>query len=405
MSFAGVATAGPSLASIAWNPASSVFASDGLAIESSYAVVFSEADLTVLNPVAQLPPPGTDEVDVGRDALLGASFAMWRLNQKTVLGLGIISPFGLATKPDDVNWSGKYVALTSKILSINAIPSVSYEIWPGVSVGAGVQIQYFELQKLKATTPLGGSNIDGDDIGAGFTAGINLTPLPSTSIGLGFRSSVHHGLEGDATIRPNAAAAQLGLESTASAPIKVEIELPEKVTLSFRQGLSPRARLLGTVDWVNWSRFDVVPVVLEGTLRLGPFIPPSNPGSKVATFEFNWQDGWLFALGGEYDWSSRLTLRAGVGYEISPIQSATTRLVQVPDSDHTWLSVGASYKLGSNSSIDFAYSHIFYEDDAPFERLPASALLQGVAPLVGTADVSADVISVSLRLLLGAPAN
>ena len=143
-----------------------------------------------------------------------------------------------------------------------------------------------------------------------------------------------------------------------------------------------------------------MPVVLKGPLRLGPLIPALEPGAKVANFEFNWQDGWLFALGGEYDWSPSLTLRTGVSYEISPVQSATSRLVQVPDSDHTWVSVGASYKLSTNSSIDFAYSHIFYEDDAPFKRFPASTLLQGVSPLLGNADVSADVISISCKIVL-----
>ena len=254
MSFAGVATGGLSLASMAWNPASSVFASYGLTVESSYAVVLPEADLTVLNPGAQLPPPGTAEVDIGRDTLLGASFAAWRLNEKTVVGLSLIAPFGLATKPDDVNWAGKYVAITSKVFSLDAIPSVSYEIWPGLSVGAGVQVQYFELQKLRAATPLGGSTIDGDDFGLGFTTGINFSPVTGTSMGLGFRSSVHHVLEGETKIRFDPTASALfGLGSTAEAPTQIEIELPEKITFSFRQGLSPRARLLGTIDWANWS--------------------------------------------------------------------------------------------------------------------------------------------------------
>ena len=401
MSFAGVATSGPSLASMGWNPATLAFAGYGLTLESSYAVVLPEVDLTVLNPGVQLPPPGTNEVDMGRDTLLGASFGTWRLNDKTVLGLSIISPFGLATKPNDVNWAGKYVALTSKVLSIDAIPSISYEILPGLSVGAGVQLQYFDLIKLRAATPLGGSMIDGDDFGVGFMAGINYSPAAGTSVGLGFRSSVHHDLEGDTTITANSTAAALGLGPTIKAPSQVDIDLPEKVTFSFRQALSPRTRLLGTIDWVNWSRFDEVPVVLEGPLGLGPLVPPLKPGATVANFVFKWEDGWLFALGGEYDWSPNLTFRAGVGYEISPIQSATSRLVQVPDTNHTWLSVGASYKLSASSSIDFAYSHIFYEDDAPFERFPASTLLPGSPPLVGTADVSIDYFSVSWRLALG----
>lgn len=401
MSFAGVAAGGPSLASIGWNPATSAFASDGLNLESSYALVLPKVDVTVLNPDVQPPPPGTDKVDMGRDTLLAAGWSTWRLNDKAVLGLSLIAPFGLATKPDDVDWAGKFVATTSKVFSINAIPSASYEILPGLSIGAGVQLQYFELVRFGAVTPLGGSTINGDDFGVGFMAGVNFSPTSSTSIGLGFRSSVHHKLEGDTKIRVDpAAGALLGLGSVTKAPTRIELDLPEKVTFSFRQGLSPKTRLLGTVDWVNWSRFDVVPAILAAPLGLGPFVPALPPGATVANLQFDWQDGWLFALGGEYDWSPDLTLRAGVAYEISPVKGATTRPVQVPDSDHTWLSLGATYKLTASSSIDFAYSHIFYEDDAPFARFPASTLSPGAPPLLGTTDTSIDMISLGFRLAL-----
>jgi long-chain fatty acid transport protein len=385
MSFAGVAAGGPSLASISWNPAAAAFAGSGLTMESSYSLVLPKDDLTVLNPGAQPPPPGAAEVDVGRDTLVGASFAAWRLNDKTVLGLSINSPFGLGTKPDDSNWAGKYVALTSKIFSLNATPAVSYEIVPGVAIGGGVQFQYFDVMQLKAATPLGTSNINGDDFGVGFMAGINFRPALGTSIGLGFRSSIDHKVEGDAGI----------IGTALKAPIEANIELPEKVTLSLRQAVSPTARLLGTVEWANWSRFGVIPIVLER-----PFDGFLPAGSAIANLDFKWRDGWLFALGGEYDWSRNLTLRAGVAYEVSPVDAATTRLVQVPDSNHTWTSIGASYKLSPNSSIDFAYSHLFYQDDAPFDRVAASVLLPPVH-MLGEADVSVDVVSIGWKMQWG----
>jgi long-chain fatty acid transport protein len=391
MSFAGVATGGPSIASISWNPATSSFAGSGLTIESSYAFVTPQAQLTVTNPEAQLPPPGTDRVDIGRDSFLAASFSTARLNDRTVLGLSITAPFGLVTKPDDMNWAGKYEALTTKIFTINATPSVSYEVAPGVALGAGIQFQYFDLLELRAATPLGGSDINGDNFAVGGMAGINITPREGTSIGLGFRSSVDHHLEGDFKLRFNPTLIQLTGVDKVSLPVRAELETPDKITLSFRQVLSTRTRLLGTVDWANWSRFGEIPIRLET-----PF-PPLNTGDSIAKVVFNWRDGWLFAVGGEYDWSPHLTLRTGVAYEISPVDGATTRLVQVPDSNHVWASVGASYRLGENISIDLAYSHGFYEDDAPFERLPAATLLQNVPPLVGEANVSADMVAVSWR--------
>ena len=71
---------------------------------------------------------------------------------------------------------------------------------------------------------------------------------------------------------------------------------------------------------------NVIPVVLQGNLD-----GLAAAGETVANFDFRWRDGWLFALGGEYDWSPDLTLRTGVAYEVSPVDGATTRLVQDPD--------------------------------------------------------------------------
>ena len=399
MSFAGVATGGPSLASIAWNPATSSSAASGLTMESSYALVLPDARLTVANPDVQLPPPGPDHVDIGQDSLLAASFGAVRLDDRTVLGLSVTAPFGLVTKPDDVNWVGKYEALTTKIFSLNATPSISYEIARGLSLGVGVQFQYFDLLELRAATPLGGSNIEGDNFGVGVMAGINFSPSKDTSIGLGFRSSIDHNLEGTFNLHYNPVVAQLlGVQKT-FVPVEADLKLPDKITFSFRQALWPRARLLGTVDWANWSQLGVIPIRLEGAF------PPLGPGDAIANIAFNWRDGWLFALGGEYDWSPHLTLRTGVGYEVSPVDGATARLVQVPDSNHVWASVGASYRVSENMSADLAYSHGFYENDAPFDRLPAATLLQNAPPLIGQANVSADIVSVSWRWHWGAQSS
>ncbi len=73
---------------------------------------------------------------------------------------------------------------------------LSYEIAPGVSLGAGVQIDYFGLKRQTAATPLGTANFKADDIGVGFVAGIDIQPARGTSIGLGFRSGIDHTAKG-----------------------------------------------------------------------------------------------------------------------------------------------------------------------------------------------------------------
>jgi long-chain fatty acid transport protein len=379
VSFAGAAAGGESLAAISWNPATASFAGSGLWAEFSSSVVLLSADVTVTNPQTQPAPVGPAETNIGRNAVIGAGYYTFRLDDKTVFGLSMTSPFGLGTKPDSTDWAGRYVGITTYIFNINATPMVSYEVMPGVSLGAGVQIDYFGLKRQTADTPQGLANFKADDIGVGWVAGITVAPTDGTSIGLGYRSTIDHTAEGHAETY-----------SVGKVPAQASITLPGMLALGVRHAMTPSLRVLGEVEWVNWSTLGVIPVIINEPL---PGIPA---GTTVANFDFQWRDGWLFALGGEYDWSRSLTLRTGFAYEISPVDGATTRLVQDPDSDRIWLSLGGSMKMDKYTRLDFSYSHVFYENDAPFNRVPSSTLFTN-PPLLGTADISMDLISVGLK--------
>lgn len=399
MSFAGSAAGGSSLSSIFWNPATSSFVADGFTTNSNYSLILPRSDVRIREaevapgvtlPCGAGPLAGDCEVDVADDAIVPASYAAYRYDSKTVFALAFNSQFGLGTSPDNQNWVGAPLAShASKLFSINAVPSVSYEIMPGLSVGAGVQIQYFDLKRLKSfgaidpdgpgpsPTLTGTTNLKGDDIGVGWTIGVNFEPVPGTSIGIGYRSAIDHDLEGKI-----GATNGLSLLPIFPASITADVETPDKVTGSIRQELSPTMRLMATVEWTNWSKLGTIPV----------------KGAPSPTFlEFEWEDGWLFALGGEFDYNEKLTLRLGGAYEISPIQDATSRLVQLPDADRIWASIGGSYKLGNifgmgDTTADFAYSHVFVED-SNFERHPASAAFPIYS---GTAESAVDIITVGM---------
>jgi long-chain fatty acid transport protein len=136
---------------------------------------------------------------------------------------------------------------------------------------------------------------------------------------------------------------------------------------------------LGTVQWENWSEFSQL------TVKGGSFGAITTPA--------NWDDSWYFSVGGEYDYSPALTLRTGVGYEISPVDDPTQRLVQVPDNDRVYLSIGASYKWSDATTIDVGYSHIFVRDGAFSRNAPVTNI-----PVTGYVDdASVDMFSVGFR--------
>src|SRR5205823_6032324 len=143
--------------------------------------------------------------------------------------------------------------------------------------------------------------------------------------------------------------------------IKPTFETPEIVTLSVRQVVAPHLRLLGTIEWTNWSRFSSIPIPGSETVAGLAQLP-------ILSLDGNWHDSWLFSGGIEYDVNRKLTVRTGLAFEKSPIQNAEERLIQVPDSDRWWASAGLTYRYSEKMAFDLAYTHVFFEDDAPFLR-------------------------------------
>lgn len=389
MSFAGIGTA-YDLSSMYWNPAAAGVAGTAVTFESHIALVFPDAHLSGEGsfepaPGVSIPLVGDGSTEFGKDGVVAASYGAYRLNDKTVLAMSINAPFGLSTKPEDGAWEGNFQGRRSTIFTLNAAPTITYEVMPGLHVGAGVQVEYFRLKFLFGANPgtltlptFTNAEIDIDDYGVGATAGVLWQPAPGTSIGLGFRSSIDHDLEGEFFT------GRLG----SSGGVEANFETPEIVTLGIQHAITPQMRALGTIEWTNWSRLDAVPIVGSGAV-LGPLTGDAND----RVLEAHWHDGWFYSVGLEYDYSPKLTLRGGVAYEDSPIENADERLPQVPDSDRVWLSAGLTYRYSETTSFDFGYTHIFF-DDAPIER---EALSSSAFVLRGEADQSADIVAISVK--------
>jgi long-chain fatty acid transport protein len=417
--FAGVA-AGYDLSSIFWNPAA-VSIARGLEAEADGALILPDthiAGTATFEPVASLdaflgPSVPLSFLDSNGGELAGPAFVPafysgMPLSNKLTVGFGFNGPFGLVTEPDNDNWAGQFEARTSELRTYNFNPVASYRLTPTLVVGAGAQVEFadatlksafpnlaaFSILPPNVESAFGGSNpnvvIDGDDFGFGYTLGVLWQPASGTDIGLGFRSSVEHTLEGNIFVA--------GVGALGSARTSTDLEMPDIATASVRQKISQRLTLLGTVEWTNWSILDEV-VVKART---------SNPnlgavaGTPVAVFPLHWHDGWFFSGGGEFQLNDRTTVRAGVAYEESPIQNATERTARDPDTNRVWLSLGAAYNWSATTSINLGYSHVFFEDGA-IDRTTEFPV--GDIRLLGKAEQDVDIIAVSVRIKLGsAPA-
>jgi long-chain fatty acid transport protein len=369
-SFAGVAAGTDGLSSMFWNPATIVL-HDGFMSESNVSLIlpYSRAKN---GASAAIPVPGiSDSGDIGVTAIVPASYYTYQVNDMIYLGLGVNAPFGLETE-NRANWVGALHGTKSEIFSINLNPNVALKLTDEIAVAVGLQAEYFEA-KLKAGAPVTGAplaSIKGDDIDIGFTAGILFQPTDTTQIGLGFRSSIDHTLDGRGIVVP------LGFNG----PIEAGIETPEIVTFGVRHDLTEEITLLGGVEWANWSRIENLNVVSKAT------------GATVAFTPLEWKDSWFFSIGAEYHIDERWTVRAGFAYEDSGIHTAT-RTPRLPDNDRYWLSAGASYKLADWVTAHVAYTHIFVDDGVI--ALPAGG---GLNDLTATYKQSTDIVSASATI-------
>lgn len=274
-------------------------------------------------------------------ALLPNLYGVWAVTPEFRLGVGLTSPFGLSGEYD-ANWFGRYDSLKSHLQTINLGLSAAYKLSDWISVGGGIDVQRANADLTNAV-PLGVvpdpttdriGQVKGKDWSVGFNAGLTVRPVETVSIGLSYRSAISHKLEGHATLKDQAGVTLV--DEDASARLKT----PDIVGLGLAWDVTPDVKLLGQVNWFNWSNFKKLDV---------------NAGAALSTTtNENYTDSFSVALGGEYKLNPDWILRAGVQYDMTPTQG-DDRSTRVPDGDRINLGLGASWTMSQNWSMDAAY--------------------------------------------------
>jgi long-chain fatty acid transport protein len=386
-SFAGVA-AGGSLSSMFWNPATM----------TQFKGIVSENGFSAIIPhVSQTPLPGSTLAGApfflggvsnsGDNALVANGYTSYQISPNLWLGLAINAPFGLSVSFQDP-WAGRNYGGDTTIKTYNANPSIAYRINDWISIGVGAQLQYASVRLTSGLAPFPPSSgvLDGKGWGFGATAGVTFTPWANTSIGLGWRSAINQDIHGS-LILPAGAAFNVPFSTPGS--VETTINLPDVVSLGIRHQFDPRWTVMGTVEWSNWSRIGTVNI---NQLNGGPALVATTP----LTVPLQYDDGWFFSAGAEYRWTERLTVRGGLGYELTPI-SDRVRTPRLPDNDKFWVSVGASWKVAPFAHFDLAYSHLFVKDtNVNVSAASGNPSFNGTITYIGTADSHADIFSASL---------
>ena len=349
--YAGAAAVAEDASTVFFNPAGMSFLQGPQVSVAAHVINLSaEFSGTATNPVALGGGAATGGTggDAGGAAVVPNLYFTMPVGERLSLGLGVNVPFGLTTEYED-NWVGRFQGINSELTSININPSIAYKFSDSFSIGGGVNYQMLDAELTNAVVLgpglEGRTKLEADDDAWGWNIGAMFQVTPMTRIGVAYRSEIEYELEGSVTTTLGGT-----VVGAASGPTGAEVTLPDMLSVSIAHSVSDRLQLLGDVTRTGWSSIDQIPIVntTNGTLR----------DNLVLDFD----DSWRYSIGANYKLNDTWILKAGLAYDETPVQGATTRSVRLPDNDRTWISFGGQMKVGQKGRLDLGYSHLFIDD-------------------------------------------
>ncbi|MBF4323270.1 outer membrane protein transport protein, partial [Vibrio anguillarum] len=137
-------------------------------------------------------------------------------------------------------------------------------------------------------------------------------------IGASYKSEVMMDFDGHAK----------GITYGAYNPGMMSVALPATAELASYHQLNEKLALHASVNWTDWSSFKELTAVF--------------PEKSDLIKSENWEDNYRFALGATYQYDAKIALRTGIAYDTSAVDDKN-RTATIPETDRTWLSIGASY--------------------------------------------------------------
>jgi len=383
-SFAGVA-AGGTISTAFWNPANTGEA-NGTEVEVMGSIISAKTEVKTTGTSNFIYAGLDDTGDVSGTSFVPAVYFATEATDSLAWGVSLTAPYGSSTEAKRGSKS-QYVSLKAESNAINLSPTVSYDVNQNTSLGFGLLIQQFDVS-LQRAIPVGAKTgqfskndptltIEGDDLGTGFTAGIT-HQMGNSTVGLGYRSSIKHELDGSLT------AAALGV----NAGVTVDIETPASYTLGTKHQVSDKLNLGFTLEKVDWSSVGTLPVVSK---RSGSVVVL---GGNPVAIPLNYKDTNYYSFGGDYQYSKDTVLRAGLGLD-ETVTRDNTRTTQLPDNDRYWLSLGFSKNLKSGMRFDLGYTYVWLKDKAVVNIGPGHSSYSGL-PYTGESDPTVHILSAGI---------
>lgn len=321
-------------------------------------------------------------------------FYSWTLDSVPLaVGLGIYSPYGLSSGWDQDTGFRK-VATEGSISTYTINPTVAWRILPNLSLGAGLKVNYGEID-LKQGMFWPGQAYDqfrfkGDGWAVGYDVGVLWKPIEKISLGAAFKSTTGFNFEGN-TDYYNSVAYPPGVGlvpafPTQSSDANAGFKLPLNVVCGLSYRPTTNWNFEFNADYTDWSSLGTVTINQDSGGALG--LPQSIP------LTLDWQGSWYYEFGATRYLGKGWSVSAGYIYNQNSVPDAHYNPL-VADMNRQFISVGTGYK-GEHFNVDIAYQFGFGQT-----RTVSGSAPSGFAPPFQTADGKYEFMSQAVFLTAG----
>lgn len=282
-------------------------------------------------------------------------YYVYNFSPKFRFGIALTAPYGGELDYND-GWVGRFVVQTVTFYTININPSVSYEFNKYLSLGAGVAVEYMNLQQTIALPYVadndGQVKISANDTAAGFNVGLMITPYETTRIGITYRSQIKHNLNGTLTF----------LKIPNRPDVSTQMIMPQNVIVSLQQNWE-KIYFLAEAGWANWSKMQDTILNVRGYSAVTPL---------------NWKDTYRLGVGSKYKFTQKFLMQAGVSYDSSPTSTAL-RQPDLPMDRQIRAGIGIMYDLIKQATLAVSYEYLSL-GRASINNTTSSGTLSGYYP-------------------------
>ncbi len=279
-------------------------------------------------------PAGTFKNDSSW-ALIPQLYASLPVSEKTVLGFGLNTPFGLSTDWDDQTVF-RQLAIETELNYLTGWFVAAREITDTFSIGGGFGISYADArltQGIGFPPSTGRFEFEGDDVGINWTVSARWQPCDRHAFGAVYRSKTELDLEGKAKTIPFI---------PGSEDASLDFLTPATAAIGYAFRPSDQWILEANIEWVNWDELN--------DLNL-------SKGSGPVVLPFRWNSNFIYSVGMTRFFENGWNASCGYNF-IENSQPDATFNPGVSDADRHWINVGVG-RAYEKSEWSFAYQYAF----------------------------------------------